>query len=255
MTLRSFFSEARIDSNSAIASRTDFNSLEISSIESLVKRCSCSSRMASACFEVNGLSASSFGARPGGVDVDLLAAEVRDQIFASIGAIGAAADDHDHVVEVIERGQVAFQNVLAIARFVQQIRSAAAHDIDAMVDEVFDRLDQPHFLGLSVDDGQQNHAEAFLHRGVLEELVEHDLRFGAALELDHDAHAVAIAFVANVGDVVDGLLIDQVGDALDQARLIHLVKGISVTMIACLSLVTFSMAARARIMKRPRPVR
>src|SRR5258708_24647592 len=30
MTPRSFFSEARIDSNSPIASRTDFNSLEIS---------------------------------------------------------------------------------------------------------------------------------------------------------------------------------------------------------------------------------
>ena len=35
--------------------------------------------------------------------------------------------------------------------------------IDAMIDEVFDRLDQPHFLRLGVDDGQQNHAEAFLH--------------------------------------------------------------------------------------------
>ena len=95
-----------------------------------------------------------------------------------------------------------------------------------MVDEVFDRLDQPHFLRLPVDHGQQNHAEAFLHRGVLEELVEHDLRFGSALEFDHDAHAVAIAFVANVGDVVDGLVVDQVGDALDQACLIHLVRNL-----------------------------
>jgi hypothetical protein len=54
---------------------------------------------------------------------------------------------------------------------------------------------------------------------VLEELVEHDLRLGSALEFDHDAHAVAIAFVANVGDVVDGLVVDQVGDALDQRAL------------------------------------
>ena len=61
----------------------------------------------------------------------------------------------------------------------------------------------PISLGWPLHDRQQDHAEAFLHRGVLEELVEHDLRFGAALEFDHDAHAVAIAFIANVGDVVD----------------------------------------------------
>jgi len=127
---------------------------------------------------------------------------------------------------MIERGQVAFEDVLAIASLGQQVRSAPPHHIDAMVDEVFDRLDQPHFLGLTVDHGQQNHAEAFLHRGVLEELVEHDLRFGAALEFDHDAHAVAIAFVANVGDVVDGLLVDEIGDALDEARFIHLVRNL-----------------------------
>ena len=162
----------------------------------------------------------------GGVDVDLLAAKVRDQILSSVAAVGAAANDRDHVIEVIERGQVAFQNVLAIARFIEQIRSAPPHHIDAMVDEVFDRLDQPHFLRLAVDHGQQDHAEAFLHRRVLEELVEHDLRFGSALEFDHNAHAVAIAFVANVGDVVDGLLVDQVGDALDQARLVHLIRNL-----------------------------
>src|SRR4029077_11280902 len=75
-----------------------------------------------------------------GVDVNLLAAKVGDQILASIGAVRAAANDHDYVVNVIERGQVAFQNVLAIARLIQQIQCAAAHHIDTMIDEVFDRL-------------------------------------------------------------------------------------------------------------------
>ena len=81
----------------------------------------------------------------------------------------------------------------------------------------------PISLRLGVDHGQEDHAERFLHRGVLEELVQHDLRFGAALQLDHDPHAVAVAFVADVGDVVDGLAVDQLGDALDQPRLVHLV--------------------------------
>jgi hypothetical protein len=40
---------------------------------------------------------------------------------------------------------------------------------------------------------------------VLVELVQDDLWLGAALEFDHDAHAIAIAFVANVGNVFDRL--------------------------------------------------
>ncbi len=61
---------------------------------------------------------------------------------------------------------------------------------------------------------------------MLEELVEHDLRFGAALQFDDDAHAVAIALVAHVGDFVDDLVIDQLGDALDEVRLVDLVRNL-----------------------------
>ena len=109
---------------------------------------------------------------------------------------------------MIEGGQVAFQNVLAVTGLVEQIQGAAPHHIDAMVDEVFDRLDQTHFFRLLVDHRQQDHAEAFLHRSVLEELIEYDLRLGSALEFDHDAHSIAVAFIAHIGNVVDGLVVD-----------------------------------------------
>src|SRR6478609_11889185 len=69
------------------------------------------------------------------VDVDLLAAKVRNQILASIGAIGAAANDGDDVVEMIERSEIAFENVLAVLRFLQQERGAASNDIYAVIDE------------------------------------------------------------------------------------------------------------------------
>ena len=159
------------------------------------------------------------GSAAGGVDVDLLAAEVEHQILAGIGAVGAAANDGDDVVEVIERGEVAFEDVLAVFRLLQQVGGAAADDVDAVLDEVLDGLDQAHFAGLSVDHRQQDHGEALLHLRVLEELVEDDLGFGAALEFDDDAHAVAIAFVADVGDVFDVFVVDQLRDALDQPSL------------------------------------
>ena len=171
-----------------------------------------------------GLFGIELGRAAGGVDVDLLAAEVEHQIFAGVGAVGAAANDGDDVVEMIEGGEIAFEDVLAVFRLLQQVGGAAADDVDAVLDEILDGLDHAHFAGLSVDHREQDHRETFLHLGVLEELVENDLRFGAALQFDDDAHAVAIAFVANVGDVFDVFVVDQLRDALDQDGLVHLIR-------------------------------
>ena len=78
--------------------------------------------MASACLASNGI-LRTLVARDGDVrllaaDVDLdgLAAEVADQVLARLAAIGAAADEGDHVIEMVERDPVAFQDVLALAR-------------------------------------------------------------------------------------------------------------------------------------------
>ncbi len=147
------------------------------------------------------------GSASGDVDVNFLAAEIGDQVFAGVATVGAAANDHNYVVEMIERSEIAFEDVFAVFRFLQQIRSAAADDVHAMVNEMLDRLDQAHFLGLIVDHGQEDHAETFLHGGVLVELIEDDLGLGAAFQFNNDAHAVAIAFVANVGDVFDDLVV------------------------------------------------
>ena len=70
---------------------------------------------------------------------------------------------------------------------------------------------------------QHVHAEARLQRRVAVELVEHHLGHRAALELDDDAHAVAVRFVAEVGDPLDAALVHERGDALDHARLVHLI--------------------------------
>ena len=58
---------------------------------------------------------------------------------------------------------------------------------------------------------------------MLEQLIQDDLRFAAALEFDHDAHAVAIAFIADIAYVVDNLVIDELGHALDQTLLAYLI--------------------------------
>ena len=117
---------------------------------------------------------------------------------------------------MVERDLVAEQNVLALARLVEQEGGAAADDVDAVIDERMDGCGERELLRLVVVHSQEDHREALLHLRVLVELVEDDLMLRAALELDDDAHAVAVGLVAHVGDVVDDLLGDELGDALDE---------------------------------------
>jgi len=79
------------------------------------------------------------------------------------------------------------------------------------------------------------------------------LRLFVALHFDDDAHSVAVALVADIGDAVDFLVLDQVGDVFDQPRLVYLV-GSSVTTMSWRSLPRCSMAALARTWNDPRPV-
>ena len=76
----------------------------------------------------------------------------------------------------------------------------------------------------AADDGQRDDAEGLLQLGVLVEVVEHDLADLAALQLDDDAHAVAIGLVADIRDALDDLVAHQIGDALLQLRLVHLIR-------------------------------
>ena len=55
------------------------------------------------------------------------------------------------------------------------------------------------------------------------ELVEDDVGFGVALQFDDDAHPVAVALVAQLGNAFDQLFADGLGDALDQLRLVDLI--------------------------------
>ena len=82
----------------------------------------------------------------------------------------------------------------------------------------------PELARLSVDDRQHDHAEVDLHLRVLVQIVQDDFGVLAALQLDDDAHAVAIALVADVADAFDALFVHQRGDVGDQPRLVHLVR-------------------------------
>ena len=156
-------------------------------------------------------------------DLHGLISEVGEQILARVGPAGRTANNLDDVVQVIDGDVIAQQNMLALFRLAQVVARAANHHFAAVFQEEPQQLEQAHLARLAAGDGQQDHAERFLHLGELVEVVEDELGLLAALDLDHDAHALAIGFVAHVGDAFDLLGLHQLGDALDQARLIDLV--------------------------------
>src|SRR5215472_10435310 len=133
-----------------------------------------------------------------------------------------AADELDDRVDVVERDAIAFEDVRALLRFAQVEAATAGRDFLAMLDVFDQHLAQGQRARLPVDEGDAVHAERSLERRVLVELVEDELALRFALELHDDAHALAVALVAKIGNARRLLVGDHLRDRLDEACLVHL---------------------------------
>ena len=134
--------------------------------------------------------------------------------------VGAEPDELDDRVEMVEGDRQAFQDVGPGLGLLQIEPRPPPDDVLAVADEIFHDVDQAEGAGLLVDDRQHDDAERGLQGGVLVEVVEDDLGQLAPLDLDDDPDALPVGFVANVGDPLDLLGVDQVGDALDELGLV-----------------------------------
>ena len=108
----------------------------------------------------------------------------------------------------------------------QLVARAALNDIDLMVDVVIQHVLETKNVRHTVDQRKIVDAKARLQLRVLVEFVEHDLWFLATLEVDDDAHALAVGLVVETGDLGDRLLLDQVGNLLDELGLVNLVRNL-----------------------------
>ena len=150
----------------------------------------------------------------------------RHHLGARRRRIGRLADQRDHRIDIGDGDGEAQQGMRALARLAQKIDRAPRDHLLAEIDEGRDDVAQAHQQRPAAVERQHVDAEARLQRRVAIELVQHDIGHRVALQLDDDAHAVAIAFVAQIGDALDGLVLHQLGDALDHARLVHLIRNL-----------------------------
>ncbi len=129
----------------------------------------------------------------------------------------------DHLVDVGHGDGKTDQHVAAVARLPEFEAGAADDHLFAEFEEDLQQGSEAHLLGAAPVEGQHVHAERALQRGEAVELVQHHVAGGLALQLDNHPHAFAVALVPEVGDALDTLFAHQLGDPLDQARLVHLV--------------------------------
>jgi hypothetical protein len=117
----------------------------------------------------------------------------------------------------------AFDDLALGLGLAQLVARAARDDVAAVLDEDLEGLLQIEDGGTTAHDGEVDDAERRLEVREAIQLVDDDLRDDVFLELDHEAHAVAIGLVAALRDAFDLLLAHQLADARVNLRLVLLV--------------------------------
>ncbi len=147
----------------------------------------------------------------------------RHQGLARRIGIGRRPDQPDHLVDIGDRDGEADQDMGAVARLAEQVLGAPRDHLFAERHEGLQHVLQVHHQRPAAVERHHVGAEGRLQRGEAVELVEHHVGHGVALDLDHHAIAVAVGFVAQLGDALDLLLAPQFADPLDHRGLVHLV--------------------------------
>ena len=113
----------------------------------------------------------------------------------------------------------------ALLRFPQVVSGAADDDLLLEGQILVDDMPQGQDFGLGLILHQRQHidGEGGLQLGLGKQAVQHHLRIGVALQLDDQAHAVAVGLIPDGGDAVNALVLHLIGHGLDEHALVHLI--------------------------------
>ena len=136
---------------------------------------------------------------------------------------GGGLDERDDLVDIGQGHRQAFEDVGPPPGLAQFEDGPAGHHVPPMAQEILQQLLEVEQARLAVHQGDHVDAKNRLQRGVQEEVVQHHVRIMVALDLDDHAHAVLVRLVAQLGDALDLLLLDQFRHTLQQAGLVHLI--------------------------------
>ena len=91
--------------------------------------------------------------------------------------------------------------------------------------EIFPQhITQSKYLRLAVHQREHNNSHGILKLSIGIQLIQHNIRVGVTFKLYNDAHSVSVGFVADRRDTVNTLVTAEVGNALQQARLVYHIR-------------------------------
>ena len=133
-------------------------------------------------------------------------------------------DDVDDLVDMVERNDIAFENMGARFGFCQVIARPAHDDVFLVLDVIVQRFFERKYARHAVDKRQHDNAEPYLQLRVLVKLVQHNLRNSVLLELDNDVDARAVCAVMDVRNFRQLLFAHQLRKLFKQLRAVDLVR-------------------------------
>ena len=133
-----------------------------------------------------------------------------------------APDDLDHLVEVEIGDEIAAQHFQAMLDLGQPMLGAAQQHVAPVLEPFKQSLGQAeHLRDAALHQHVHVERDAAFQLGELEQRLHQQFGIDAArARLDHQPHILG-RFIAHVGDQRQLLLVDQLGEFLDQARLLH----------------------------------
>ncbi len=103
--------------------------------------------------------------------------------------IGRTADHRHNLVQIGHSNHQSEQDVRAITRLVQLKLRPPRYDLFTELDEGLNEFAQSQRFGPAPTNGEHVGGEARLRGRVAPQLVEHHIRCGITLQIDHHAHA------------------------------------------------------------------
>ena len=140
------------------------------------------------------------------------------------GGIGRGRDHLDHPGQGVEGGGQTLHHLQPVLRPLEGMAGAPDQGEFAVVEEFLQQLAQGELDRLAVHQGQQDRAVVALQRRAALQFREDLFGVGVAAQLHHHPHAVAVGFVADVGDAVELAVVHLLRQLLDPARLAQLIR-------------------------------
>ena len=117
--------------------------------------------------------------------------------------------------DVIAPARHCAEELLAGLSLAEFILRSPTDNFNAVLDEQPQQLHEGQYFRLAINNRQVDHAERRLHRRELIQIVQDHQTLLAPFQLDDDPHAMAVAFIANVADPFDSLIVNQFCDLFD----------------------------------------